>query len=197
MPYPCAKSPLPAEAACALQLISQMCIAVQFRGKDTISKHGLRLFYVVRNPELVLAVIRYVMGNVIRKRRKLALKHIRRRCKQLQLQIPLGHCPMRMPWCLHEGNIPFTKSILKEFGLHLFWNDHFQAELFTHGRLKLRIGSRCLRSSSSFGQHIVSTDVWIPSLTAHVFVPGPRLLTFHASADTCVPANPRYHGQNT
>ena len=94
----------------------KICIAMQFRGKDKIStKHGLRLLYVVRNPELLLAVVRFVMGNVIGKRRKLALKHIRRRCKQLKLQIPLGHCPVRIPWCLHEGNISCTKSILKEF----------------------------------------------------------------------------------
>ena len=117
----------------------RICVAMQFRGKDKVSKHGLRLLYVVRNPELLRAVVQYVTGNIFGVRRNLAMKHLRRRCKQLRIQMPLGSCAVRLPWCLHESNIPSTKTVLQQFVLQLFWNHHFQAGLFTHGKLKLKI----------------------------------------------------------
>ena len=117
----------------------RICVAMQFRGKDKVSKHGLRLLYVVRNPELLRAVVQYVTGNIFGVRRNLAMKHLRRRYKHLKMQMPLGSCAVRLPWCLHEGNIPSTKSVLQQFVLQLFWNHHFQAGLFTRGKLKLKI----------------------------------------------------------
>ena len=144
----------------------RICWAMQFRGKDAVSKHGLRLLYVTRSRELIMAVVRFVTRNVSGARRNMALKHLRKRCKQLQIQMPLGLCTVRLPWCMHESNIPTTKSSLQNFILKLLWQDHFQASLLTHGRLKLRMRwtptpsvLQLVRSAPRFNKAIDSESV--------------------------------------
>ena len=123
----------------ACNTYQRICFAMQFRGKDKTSKHGLRLLYVVRNPDLLRAVARFVYSNVSGTRRKLAMKHMHRSFRQLKMQLPPKSCTVELPWCVSEDNIPVTKHVLHDFVLDLFSCQHFQAGVFAHGKLKLSV----------------------------------------------------------
>ena len=122
-----------------LSSVGRILCALCFDRRDKIAKHGLRLLFVIKSRTSLLHIFHQVQRWATSRSRAAALKFVRKRACQLQLQLPVPRVVIELPWCGTKGNIYGTKLATQDFIVRLFSMGACQPSVFSHGRAKCQI----------------------------------------------------------
>ena len=133
------EAPLLRNKPCAHTTTGKILLALQFNRRDKVAKQGLKLLYLLRCCASLSHIFHLVRKHVPSSARSNALTHVRRRARQIGLQLPLPRFVVQIPWCFKVENVQVTKMLLQEFANSLFLAGTFQPSVYTNGSLKCQI----------------------------------------------------------
>ena len=147
----------PRKTSTAARILDALC----FDRRDRNMKAGLKLLFVVRSRSLICHIFHQVHRWSTLSQRAHALKFVRKRAKQLHIQLPLECLHITLPWCGTVQNIEYTKTSVQDFALQMLSNGFCQPSLFNNGRVRCKVRWKAtpslldkIRTAPRFNRHL-------------------------------------------
>ena len=141
--------------------VGRILNALCFERRDKLAKHGLKLLFALRNRTSLCHIFYQVHRWASSHQRPRALKYVRKRAKQIGLQLPLHRAVLTLPWCGSAARTQHTRTLVQNLVMRLFATGACQSTLFTNGRLKCQIMWKptdrlidVLRSAAKFNKNL-------------------------------------------
>ena len=140
--------------------LGRILASLRLERGNKIAKFGIKLLFISRSHSLIHQVFSRVCKEFPVDKKRQALQLVRKRAKQLKLQLPSAGLTIQLPWCSKPENMKQTSFILQSFAKQLFTSGFFQPSCFTNGRLKVRIVWKptgtfisCIRTASRYNRN--------------------------------------------
>lgn len=154
--------------------IGRILAALCFNRRDRAAKHGLKLLFLVKSRATIIHIFHQVHRWTTSSQRIHALKFVRIRARQLQIQLPVHKLSIALPWCGSQANIAGTMKSIQDFATGLFSMGACQPSVFDNGRVRCQLRWEpahtiidIIRTAPIYNRHI--DDAYFCACSCHEF----------------------------